>query len=134
MADTARMDIDPGRAPERTGETDWRAAALELVPLAAPFLLIVAGLGIVVAFAGGLGWAKIGRADIGVPYAVVRGAVMAALFLVVIWAVLAHGSDDRRAAIPFGAMAAVWGVPPLISAALVAATPRRTAPSAAASS
>jgi hypothetical protein len=114
-----------GDATRTSARTSWLAVALELLPLAAPFLLIAAGLGFFVAFAAGLGWARIGRANIGVTYATARGTVMAVLFLVVVWAVLAHGSDDARATIPFWFLAALWAIPPLISAAIVAAVSRR---------
>lgn len=123
--------IPDGHAPPGRARTNWLAVALELLPLAAPFLLIAVGLGFFVSFTAGLGWGKIGRANIGVPYAVARGAVMGALFLVVIWAVLAHGSNDRRATVPFWILATVWGVAPLISAAIIAPISRRSAQSSA---
>jgi hypothetical protein len=113
---------NPAGVPIRT---NWLAVGLELLPLAAPLLLLAVGLGFFVAFVAGLGWARIGRANIGVTYATARGTLMAVLFLVVVWAVLAHGSDDARATIPFWILAALWAIPPMISSAIVAVVSRR---------
>lgn len=105
--------------------TNWLAAALELIPLAAPPLLVAFGLGIAVAFAAGIGWAKIGRSDIGVAYAAVRGAVIGVVFIVLVYFVLAHDSGDRRSIVTFAVLAFVWRVPPLVSAATVVRWPAR---------
>ena len=120
MTDAATSTTAPG-----TRSTNWLAAALELIPLAAPPLLVAFGRGIAVAFAAGIGWAKIGRSDIGVVYAAVRGAVIGVLFIVLVYFVLAHDSGDRRSIVTFAMLAFVWGVPPLVSAAVVARWPAR---------